>query len=404
MSTSEIKHITFISLLTLGLTACGGGGGGSGPKIYSGVFKDSNVQGLSYVSGGQNGVTGKNGEFKYEEAGNVTFSVGGVSLGSAKAKNVMTPKDLVVGAKFDTPEVLNRVRFLMMLDKDSNPANGIEISTELQKEAKSWVALDFSKDKFNKTDPKTEKNLVAGMSKDAVRADSGDHDLPSTPEAKTHFENTLSVIKSTERCSDAGAFTGTYDGSESGNIVFILDPSTGDIKGSLFNTDKSGNHIPAEIKKEAAIDYDKQERSFVSLSTSGIKLSGKLTGNNVLEGSWVNKDDNKKKGTFIAKRIGGNGGAKYRYNALYEGLSDNNKGALAIDVDSKNKITGKAYNVKSNKALDVTGKISSDLFENVKLSDGGAITGFISKTSLSGTLKEKSGGANSFTGNGCKLN
>ena len=92
MSKLKFNQLAVISLLTLGVTACGGSGG-SGPKVYSGVFKDSNVQGLQYSSGGQSGVTGKNGEFKFEEGGNVKFSIGGVTLGSAKAKNVMTPMD-----------------------------------------------------------------------------------------------------------------------------------------------------------------------------------------------------------------------------------------------------------------------------------------------------------------------
>ena len=148
MSKLKFNQLAVISLLTLGVTACGGSGGGSKVKVYSGVFKDSNVQGLHYASGGQEGTTGKNGEFKYEENSAVSFSVGGVNLGSAKAKNVMTPKDLVKNGKVDTPEVLNRVRFLMMLDKDNNPANGIEISSKVQQKAKSWSTISFAKDKF----------------------------------------------------------------------------------------------------------------------------------------------------------------------------------------------------------------------------------------------------------------
>ena len=320
-----------------------------------------------------------------------------MDLGSAKAKNVMTPKDLVKNGKVDTPEVLNRVRFLMMLDKDNNPANGIEISSKVQQKAKSWSTISFAKDKFPSEkagDYKTEASVE----------DAKVHKFPTSDEAKTHFSSTLETIKTTKRCSDAGAFTGTYNGSESGNIALILDPSTGDIKGTLFNTDKSGNFVPSLINKTTAINYDIQSRKFVSLSESGIKLSGTLTGSNVLEGTWANKDDSKKKGTFIAKRIGGNGGAAYRYNAIFKGNSDNDLGVLAIDKDSSNKLTGKTYDVKTGKEANITGKENSGQFSNVKISDGGKITGFINKTSLSGTILEKSNATNSFTGNGCKLN
>ncbi len=397
MSKIKFNQLAIISLLALGVTACGGGGGGSKVKVYSGVFKDSNVQGLHYASGGQEGITGKSGEFKYEENSAVSFSVGGVNLGSAKAKNVMTPKDLVKNGKVDTPEVLNRVRFLMMLDKDNNPANGIEISRKVQQKAKSWSAISFAKDKFPSEkagDYKTEASVE----------DAKVHKYPTSDEAKTHFTSTLETIKTTERCSDAGAFTGTYNGSESGNIALILDPSTGDIKGALFNTDKSGNFVPSLISKTTSINYDIQSRKFVSLSASGIKLSGQLTGSNVLEGTWVNKDDSKKKGTFIAKRTGGNGGASYRYNAIFKGNSDNDLGVLAIDKDSSNRLTGKTYDVKTGKEANITGKESNAQFSNTKTDDGSKISGFISKTSLSGTILEKSGATSSFTGNGCKLN
>jgi hypothetical protein len=60
--------------------------------------------------------------------------------------------------------------------------------------------------------------------------------------------------------------------------------------------------------------------------------------------------------------------------------------------------------VKTGKEANITGKENSGQFSNVKISDGGKITGFINKTSLSGTILEKSNATNSFTGNGCKLN
>lgn len=390
--------------IAISVAGCGGGSTASGPIVFNGVFKDSNVSGLSYVSGGQKNVTGRNGEFKYEENSNVTFSVGGVNLGTAKAKNVMTPKDLVADGEIDTPEVLNRVRFLMMLDKDNNPDNGIEISPKVQQKAESWEVVDFSNDKFNKTDPVTEKNLVLEMSKDAIREDNGEHNLPTTTEAKTHFTRTLEIINSTERCVDAGAFTGTYSGTEQGNIAFILDPATGDIKGSHFNTAQTENHVPIAINMETAIDYETQKREFISLSTSGIRFTGELrAGGNALEGSWVDKDDSTKKGTFAAKRIAGNSGANFRYNALYEGLNTNALGVLTMDVVGNN-ITGKLFNVETTTELDITGSKANEQFNNTKLSDGGAVIGFINESSLSGTIKENSNSTNSFTGSGCKLN
>ena len=51
----------------------------------------------------------------------VTFSVGGVALGTVAAEEVITPVDLVPDGTTDTPAVQNIVRFLMMLDDDGDP-------------------------------------------------------------------------------------------------------------------------------------------------------------------------------------------------------------------------------------------------------------------------------------------
>ncbi len=397
-----MKQLSFLAALaafsTAGLlTGCGGGsGGGNRPVVLNGVFKDSSVAGLSYVSGSQKNITGTNGEFKYEENGNITFSVGGVNLGTAKAKNVMTPKDLVVDGEVDTPEVLNKVRFLMMLDKDNKPDNGIQISPRVQQKAKSWGVLDFK----NAFPSEKAFNMVT----EASVADGVTHAFPSVEDAKTHFTRTLDIIKSSERCVDAGAFAGTYSGSEQGNIVFILDPATGDIKGSLFNTAQSGNHVPVVVNKEMAIDYETQSRNFISLSTSGLRFTGALkAGNNALQGTWVDKDDSTKKGTFAAQRIAAKSGANFRYNATYRGNNSNDLGAVTMDVVGNN-ISGKMFNVKTATTLDITGSVSREQLVNTKLSDGGAVTGFITEATLDGTIKEKSGNTDSFTGTGCKLN
>ncbi len=397
-----MKQLPFLAVLVVFsivglLSGCGGGsGGGNRPVVLNGVFKDSSVQGLSYSSGNQKGVTGPKGEFKYEENGNIAFSVGAVPLGIAKAKNVMTPKDLVVDGEVDTPEVLNRVRFLMMLDKDNKPDNGIQISPSVQQKAKSWAAIDF-KDAFP-----SEKAF--NMVTEASVADRITHAFPSVEDAKTHFTRTLDIIKSTERCVDAGAFSGTFSGTEQGNIVFILDPATGGIKGSFFNTAQSGNHIPVAINEETVIDYETQSRSFTSLSTTGLRFTGSLkAGNNALQGTWVDKNDNTKKGTFSAQRIVTQSGANFRYNATYQGNTSNDMGAVVLDKTG-NRISGKMFNVKAATTLDITGGVSNEQFVNTKLSDGGAVTGFITESGLSGTIKEKSGNTDAFTGTGCKLN
>lgn len=114
-----VKMIFALCCACLSLAACGGGGGGGGSSVAvvkTGTFIDGPVEGLTYESGGQKGVTDAAGTFHYEEGQLVTFSVGGVVLGQAAAKAEMTPIDLAPpGANGDTAEVVNRVKFLMAL-------------------------------------------------------------------------------------------------------------------------------------------------------------------------------------------------------------------------------------------------------------------------------------------------
>ncbi len=394
MTKVKINQLAIISLLTLGVTACGGSGGG-GPKISSGQFKDSNVQGLTYESGGQRGITGKNGGFKYEAGKDVSFSAGAIKLGTTKGKAIITPIDLVPGAKpemlskkgepsKELLEVINRVRFLILLDKDADPdKNGIEISKEVQKKLKELSGkkkdIDFKK---GKEDFENELGYVNGV------VDNVDvsRDVKSFDDAKEHLKKTLAVIENNKRCTDSGAFTGTYDGTESGNIAVILNPSTGKLEGIIFNTNKSGNFVPR--------------------STIKLTLAGKPT--DLLKGKWVDSLDSKKQGNFTAERIAGDSGADKRYSAIYH-TPQASQGILAVDITSNN-ITGFLYDVETGKKLKiVSGKLvdkgNYDTFDNVILSNKTSVsTSVITETYMKGAIIESATKISDFEGSGCKLN
>lgn len=105
------------------LTACNND---SAPKIKQGQFIDSAVQGLRYTSGNQSGTTDANGQFSYEEGGDIQFYIGGIFLGKATGSSIVTPIDLVEDATdLSHPTVINITRFLQTLDDDGNPENGI---------------------------------------------------------------------------------------------------------------------------------------------------------------------------------------------------------------------------------------------------------------------------------------
>jgi hypothetical protein len=113
-------------------TACGGGGGGTPPPIDTtppppviemGVFIDSPVEGLTYQSGSNpEGTTDANGMFDYTVGETLSFSVGGVQLGTLPdGQPVVTPYDFGAAAE-------NIARLLQTLDADANHLNGIDLT------------------------------------------------------------------------------------------------------------------------------------------------------------------------------------------------------------------------------------------------------------------------------------
>jgi hypothetical protein len=133
--------------LLLTLTACGGGGGDSTTAtetVSTGAFIDSAVEGLQYETATRSGTTNSLGEYDYLAGETVTFSIGGIVLGSAIAGSVVTPLSLVPDATNATnPMVTNIVRLLLSLDSDGDPDNGITISSEVTTAAND-LAVDFS--------------------------------------------------------------------------------------------------------------------------------------------------------------------------------------------------------------------------------------------------------------------
>ena len=145
-----------VSLLTA-LLLFGCGGGSSGDETAStegeiekatevGIIVDAQINGLRYVSlssdkkQSKEGVTNAKGEFFYFEGGSVTFYVGNIEIGSTTPEKMVA---ITTVAKSET-ESENIARFLQTIDTDSNPDNGITISSTVNENAKSSsISLSF---------------------------------------------------------------------------------------------------------------------------------------------------------------------------------------------------------------------------------------------------------------------
>ena len=145
--------------------------------ILTGFFTDSAVEGLTYTTDTQSGVTNLNGAFTYQAGETVVFSIGDFVLGeSATAAPEMTPLDLIPNAflpttrnelspllrnkTINTAEVIafrklsNMLTFLQALDYDKDASNGITIADGMGIVLEG-VSIDFATDliEFKKAFP-----------------------------------------------------------------------------------------------------------------------------------------------------------------------------------------------------------------------------------------------------------
>jgi len=182
-----MSHKNLLALYTsvIMLSGCSGGGDSDPPQSTVtpsiGVFVDSAVAGLHYETPTYTGTTNSAGEYEYQPGERVTFSIGGIVLGSSVAGPVITPLSLVPGASDAThPVVTNIVRLLLTMDEDGNPDNGISLSAAAVT-ASANQSVDFNASDFA-ADP--------GMS-DLLAALPGSPTLVDAAAAQSHFSATL---------------------------------------------------------------------------------------------------------------------------------------------------------------------------------------------------------------------
>ncbi len=159
-----------------------------------GLMLDSPVANLEYGNGGR---TDSNGYFRYSPEATVEFHLGDVSFGSAKGQDIVTPIDLTPGA-FDESSlgVIQRTRFLMSVDADANPDNGIRIPDRLHERA--WgMEVDFDS---SQTEFEEQANLAMAIFAPVLGET---RELVSSTDAQAHLVSSL-------RNANAGHYGGIW--------------------------------------------------------------------------------------------------------------------------------------------------------------------------------------------------
>lgn len=144
------KYLLLIAFSVI-LSACGGGSSSSGGaannnnngqnNTQTGFFIDAPVVGITYQASpsGIKDITGAGGSFLFEAGDTITFSVGGISLPSVSARQLITPNS------FGTDAATNIGVFLLSLNQQAGGnTSSLSIPSDVSGFANSADSLTFT--------------------------------------------------------------------------------------------------------------------------------------------------------------------------------------------------------------------------------------------------------------------
>lgn len=203
-----------------------------------GYFVDSAASGVSYECGGYGGVTGSDGSFLYNEGNTCSFRIGLVALGSATVGNdgYLTPGDIAGASSSDTSSLgtLNIARLLQSLDEDTNPSNGISISSLTHAASSFQTTMDI------RTASESQLNtLVSNAGKSLV----------SVSSAQSHLTSTLTSIGrlGTPTASSSSSSSGGSSGGGSGGGTSCTATTIPTISASSITASDTGGALSATV-------------------------------------------------------------------------------------------------------------------------------------------------------------
>jgi len=181
-SSSSSAAASSSSSSSAGTIAAGASDGTS--SLQTGVYLDSRVEGLRYVTATQSGYTDANGAYKFMPGETVQFYLYGTALNNTKASLVLTPAD---ATDADLDYTVNLLRFLQTVDTDNDASNGITLPTVDASDAS--YTINFNQDIYAF---EQDSSVLAFLTKYA----SG-RSLVSVNDAVTHFNDSIAQTDST---------------------------------------------------------------------------------------------------------------------------------------------------------------------------------------------------------------
>lgn len=338
------------------LCACNGGGGDSAspsgdaqePGVRKGFFRGGNVAGLDFVSGAQNGTTDEAGAYSCETGHQITFSVGSVTLGETDCASVVHAAALAASGLPTDRVALNIMRFLMMLDQDQEPENGIFISEPLRSVAPSWNQLDFSVDDFESELYRVASDIASVETR-----------MPSVPDSVT----ALVFLDASLSCAYSGVYTSRFQGETNlplnAALSVFRDPATNVDAGEFFL-----------LRQEWPLPVFLDSTSELMLETlpqvtENSNFFAEFVSPDQVMGSWrdaITAQNADRTGDFDVSRLGFIDG-KYRFVGTLSvpliRTSPNLQGRIELSLDG-DALTGRAFDLLLGIRFPVTGKRLDD--------------------------------------------
>ncbi|WP_297431034.1 cadherin-like domain-containing protein [Sulfurimonas sp.] len=265
----------------------------------TGSVQDSAIAGCEFnTSSGVHGVTDADGNFTYNDGDTVTFSIGGVTIGSASADaihnfddgdgNFMFLQDLagVELDNFDNEQVENMAMFLQSLDSDGDASNGIQVSDEAR-EALADTHLDLSSADVRESDVAHVLDSLVDSGVEGVHSFNADNAAQVESDMMNHVQDTVLDIVSDATNESSG---------ESSGIDFMdpLDAMSDKLKDMMSLKDElSGGELHTEdttdahgvdlgsVSEDASITFSAQDLLANSTAVHGARDGSDLTVSNV---------------------------------------------------------------------------------------------------------------------------
>ena len=288
------------------LSGCSSNGPGS--QVMEGRFMGpAAVQGVAYSTATQSGRTDTQGRFKYLPGEQVSFSLGGIDLGSSVGADQLSPFELnQIDPAITSLEMqgyfsrsasnsfftaLNTLRLLYVLDRDHDVDNGIQLD-DLD-ERMAGEQLDFDGDIDTFADSQRYRQLLESYGGLPVNHAEFIHTSMSELQVVSQLQAPVMI----ERDDDNNGITDS--------IEYITYNTDGLIASTESDSDADGN-----IESRNDYEYDEQKRMLRALIDSN--------GNGVVD--FINLFEYDARGNIISTRddVGANGSIDRRTQMDYD--------------------------------------------------------------------------------------